>query len=98
MTKVAQMQERTITISAPVSTAFDKRLRLAVVERDLPSKAAAIRQALEQWLEAAPCPQCGRMTGPHPDALMEGVRYCFHCEEAVLLSGNDGQGEALAVQ
>ena len=70
-----------INISAPVEREFNQRLRLAVVERGLPSKAEAIRQALEEWLEREPCPQCDGPTMADP--RRPGVRYCPACDEAV---------------
>lgn len=83
MTNHTQMQGQTITISAPVTLAFDKQLRMATAERDMPSKAASIRQAIGWWLDTPPCPQCDAPTTPHPDPAMVGVRWCSRCQEAV---------------
>lgn len=87
-------QVDTITISAPVSVEFNRRLAVAVAERGFSSKAAAIRQVLEMWVDAAVCPQCQRPTAPHPDTEIEGVRFCYHCGESVGFSGNGGQALA----
>lgn len=85
------MQVDKITISAPVAVGFDQRLRMAVAERRVSSKAVAIRQAVAFWLRVPFCPQCERPTVEHPDPTMVGVRYCEHCGEPVIFMGNGGQ-------
>ena len=84
------VQVDNITISAPVTREFNDRLRSAVVARRVESKAEAIRQALVDWLNAPPCPQCDRATGAHPDGLMPGIWYCRYCEDAVIFSLVEG--------
>jgi len=90
MTNVTGVQVNKITVSAPVLLEFDRKLRIAVAERGVSSKADAIRQAVAYWVRVPFCPQCEQPTIEHPDPTMVGVRYCEGCGEPVLF-GNGGQ-------
>jgi len=88
MTNQAVVQGKTV-ITAQVPRALDYRLRLATVERRLSSKSESIRQAVEEWLERVPCPQCGGPTFADPQR--PGARFCPACGEAVLFDPKAGK-------
>lgn len=69
-------------INFQLPTSLKQRVAVTAASLDI-SKSEAMRQAAELWLASFSCPQCDRLTIPHPNPTMEGVRYCPFCQEAV---------------
>jgi len=82
MANRVEAQGKKTVITAQVLKDLDYRLRLATVTRRMESKSAAIRQAIEEWLDRVPCPQCDGPTFPDPQR--PGARFCPACGETVL--------------
>ena len=76
-----------IAFQAPVE--MWKELGRRSVELET-SRSALIRQAIEMWLAAQPCPQCDAPTIPDPNR--PGVRYCPKCQEPVLFQQEEAAG------
>ena len=75
---------QTKLLSAKVPLDYHKRVRVEAANRGM-FASEAVRQAMDLWLQATPCPICDQPTTIHPDPLMTGVSYCRACQQPVSL-------------
>ncbi len=99
MTNQSAVQVETKVLSGRVPRPLYQEAVIAAVRRDM-NKSDLVNTAVEHWLAHVvyPCPFCAGPTTPHPDALMEGVRYCEACDEPVYFTAGGGNGSSEPAQ